>query len=34
MAEQKLVTFKIDDREVQVPAGTLVIEAVVNFEGN
>jgi len=27
MAEQKLVTFKIDDREVQVPAGTLVIEA-------
>jgi NADH-quinone oxidoreductase subunit G len=27
MAEQKLVTFKINDRELQVPAGTLVIEA-------
>jgi len=27
MAEQKLVTFKINDREVQVPPGTLVIEA-------
>jgi NADH-quinone oxidoreductase subunit G len=27
MAEQKLVTFKINDREVQAPAGTLVIEA-------
>ncbi|MGB7844710.1 MAG: NADH-quinone oxidoreductase subunit NuoG [Candidatus Acidiferrum sp.] len=27
MAETKLINFKIDDREVQVPAGTLVIEA-------
>ncbi|HET8966454.1 MAG TPA: 2Fe-2S iron-sulfur cluster-binding protein, partial [Candidatus Acidoferrum sp.] len=27
MAEQKLVTLKINDRDVQVPAGTLVIEA-------
>lgn len=27
MAEQKLVKFKLDDRELQVPAGTLVIEA-------
>ena len=27
MAEQKLITFKINDRDVQVPAGTLVIEA-------
>src|SRR6266853_1439865 len=27
MSEQKLVTFKINDREVQVPGGTLVIEA-------
>jgi NADH-quinone oxidoreductase subunit G len=27
MAEQKLVKFKIDDRELEVPAGTLVIEA-------
>jgi NADH-quinone oxidoreductase subunit G len=27
MAEQKLITFKVNDREVQVPAGTLVIEA-------
>jgi NADH-quinone oxidoreductase subunit G len=27
MAEQKLVTLKINDREIQVPAGTLVIEA-------
>src|ERR1700746_1146488 len=27
MSEQKLVTFKINDRELQVPAGTLVIEA-------
>jgi NADH-quinone oxidoreductase chain G len=27
MAEQKLVTLKINDREMQVPAGTLVIEA-------
>ncbi|HKV23778.1 MAG TPA: NADH-quinone oxidoreductase subunit NuoG [Candidatus Acidoferrum sp.] len=27
MAETKLVTLKINDREVQVPAGTLVIEA-------
>src|SRR6201990_3473209 len=27
MAEQKLVTFKINDRELEVPAGTLVIEA-------
>ncbi len=27
MAETKLVNLKIDDREVQVPAGTLVIEA-------
>jgi len=27
MAETKLIKFKIDDREVQVPAGTLVIEA-------
>jgi NADH-quinone oxidoreductase subunit G len=27
MAETKLVNVKIDDREVQVPAGTLVIEA-------
>jgi NADH-quinone oxidoreductase subunit G len=27
MAETKLVNFKIDDRDVQVPAGTLVIEA-------
>src|SRR6266436_5102651 len=26
MSEQKLVTFKINDRELQVPAGTLVIE--------
>ena len=27
MAETKLVKLKIDDREVEVPAGTLVIEA-------
>ena len=27
MAETKLVNLKINDREVQVPAGTLVIEA-------
>jgi NADH-quinone oxidoreductase subunit G len=27
MAETKLIHFKIDDRDVQVPAGTLVIEA-------
>src|SRR6201987_5863428 len=27
MAEMKLVKLKIDDREVEVPAGTLVIEA-------
>src|SRR6202011_2400173 len=27
MADQKLVTLKINDREVQVPQGTLVIEA-------
>src|SRR5574337_231365 len=27
MAETKLVNLKIDDRDVQVPAGTLVIEA-------
>ena len=27
MAETKLVNFKIDDRDVQMPAGTLVIEA-------
>jgi NADH-quinone oxidoreductase subunit G len=27
MAETKLIKFKIDDRDVQVPAGTLVIEA-------
>ena len=27
MAETKLIKFKIDDRELQVPAGTLVIEA-------
>jgi len=27
MAETKLVNLKIDGREVQVPAGTLVIEA-------
>ncbi len=27
MSEQKLVTLKINDREVQVPAGTTVIEA-------
>src|SRR5437667_12573593 len=27
MSEQKLVTFKINDRELQVPVGTLVIEA-------
>src|SRR5499427_11142904 len=27
MAEQKLVHLKINDREVEVPAGTLVIEA-------
>ena len=27
MAEQKLVNLKINDRDVQVPAGTLVIEA-------
>src|SRR6266403_244362 len=27
MSEQKPVTFKINDRELQVPAGTLVIEA-------
>src|SRR5437879_13455067 len=27
MSEQKLVTFKINNRELQVPAGTLVIEA-------
>src|ERR1044072_9509029 len=27
MSEQKLVTFKINDRKLQVPAGTLVIEA-------
>ena len=27
MAETKLINFKINDREVQVPAGTLVIEA-------
>ncbi|MHB8503439.1 MAG: 2Fe-2S iron-sulfur cluster-binding protein, partial [Candidatus Acidiferrales bacterium] len=27
MAETKLVTLKIDDRDVQVPTGTLVIEA-------
>ena len=27
MAEAKIINFKIDDREVQVPAGTLVIEA-------
>jgi NADH-quinone oxidoreductase subunit G len=27
MAETKIVNLKIDDREVQVPAGTLVIEA-------
>jgi NADH-quinone oxidoreductase subunit G len=27
MAETKLIKLKIDDREVQVPAGTLVIEA-------
>ncbi len=27
MAETKLINFKIDDRDVQVPAGTLVIEA-------
>ncbi len=27
MAELKLVKFKLDDRELQVPAGTLVIEA-------
>jgi len=27
MAEQKMVTLKINDREVRVPAGTLVIEA-------
>ena len=29
MSEQKLVTFKINDRELQVPAGTLVIEAAM-----
>jgi NADH-quinone oxidoreductase subunit G len=27
MADQKLITLKINDRDVQVPAGTLVIEA-------
>jgi len=27
MAEQKLVNLKINDRDLQVPAGTLVIEA-------
>ena len=27
MAETKLVHLKIDDRDVEVPAGTLVIEA-------
>ena len=27
MSEQKLVKFKLNDRELQVPAGTLVIEA-------
>src|SRR6201996_5240358 len=27
MSEQKLITLKINDREVQVPAGTTVIEA-------
>ena len=27
MADTKLVKLKIDDREVEVPAGTLVIEA-------
>src|SRR6201988_1280997 len=27
MSEQKLVTLKINDRDVQVPAGTTVIEA-------
>src|SRR5438045_4446277 len=27
MSEQKLVTFKLNDRELHVPAGTLVIEA-------
>ena len=27
MAETKLITLKINDREVQVPQGTLVIEA-------
>jgi hypothetical protein len=27
MAEQKLIKLKINDREVQVPQGTLVLEA-------
>jgi NADH-quinone oxidoreductase subunit G len=27
MADTKLITLKIDDRDVQVPQGTLVIEA-------
>src|SRR5438046_9325739 len=27
MSEQKLLTFKLNDRELHVPAGTLVIEA-------
>src|ERR1700680_5254798 len=27
MADTKLINLKIDDRDVQVPAGTLVIEA-------
>src|ERR1700743_1101582 len=27
MSEQKLITLKINDRDVQVPAGTTVIEA-------
>ncbi len=27
MAEQKLVNIKINDRELQVPAGQLIIEA-------
>ena len=27
MAEQKLIKLKINEREVQVPQGTLVIEA-------
>src|SRR5271169_6465470 len=31
MAETKLIHMKIDDREVQVPAGTLVIEATRRF---